>query len=277
MPSKMKNKKIKNAIYIAVVLLLIGCLLCCELWRDDIFADEDSYLTVTRLIGATVSLSIMLYSGFGNLFKIKLEGLGMAVLAILPCWIIAINNFPIIPVISGRAGISASVGAIALYAFQCLCVGLFEELAFRGCIFSFALDNHRKSTLDMFWAIVISSVVFAAIHLVNILAGASPGAVILQLGYSFLIGGMCSIILIKTKNIWYCVLLHAVYNFAGGVVPECGGGEIWDAPTIILTTVVALIVAAYVIYLLVKITPDEVEALLNDKSKSAQNIDSATV
>ena len=271
MLSEMKNKKLKNAIYITVVLLLIGCLLCCELWRYDIFSSDDSYLTVTRLIGATVSLSIMLYSGFGNLFKIKREGLGVAVLAILPCWIIAINNFPIIPVISGRAGISAGVGAVALYAFQCLCVGLFEELAFRGCIFTFALDNHRKSTLDMFWAIVISSAVFAAIHLVNILAGASPGAVILQLGYSFLIGGMCSVVLLRTKCIWHCVLIHAVYNFCGGVVPKLGGGEIWDTPTVVITAVLSVAVTVYVVAMFLKIDPRGLGYIFNEKPKEIEN------
>jgi len=109
------------------------------------------------------------------------------------------------------------------------------------------------------------------VHLVNIFSGASPAAVILQVGYSFLIGGMCSVILIKTSNIWYCVILHAVYNFAGGVVPECGGGAIWTMPTVILTAVVAVIVAVYVVYQLIRITPDEIERFLNEKKAEEQN------
>ena len=81
---------------------------------------------------------------------------------------------------------------------------------------------------------------------------------------------MCSVILIKTGNIWYCVILHAVYNFAGGLVPECGGGVIWDTPTVVLPATVAVLVAAYVIYLLLKITPDEIEKLLNDRRGAEQ-------
>ena len=91
--------------------------------------------------------------------------------------------------------------------------------------------------------------------------GADPGGTLLQVGYSFLIGGMCSIILVKTHNIWFCVILHSVYNFAGGVVPNCGGGIIWSVPEIILTAVVALIVAVFVIYTLLKITPDDIEGV----------------
>ncbi len=267
----MKNKKLKNTIYVVLVLSLIVALLCCEIWRDAIFFDdEDAYLTSTRLIGAVIAFVIMLYSGLGNMFKIRREGLGMAILAILPCWIIAINNFPIIPVISGRAGISAGFDAIALYAFQCLCVGLFEELAFRGCIFAFSLDRHRKSTLDMFWAIVISSAVFAAIHLVNIFAGAAPGAVILQLGYSFLIGGMCSVVLLRTKCIWHCVLIHAVYNFCGGVVPKLGGGEIWDTPTIVITAIFSVAVTIYVVAMFLRIDPTKLGYIFNEKPKETE-------
>ena len=89
----------------------------------------------------------------------------------------------------------------------------------------------------------------------------------LQIGYSFLIGGMCSVVLLKTGNIWYCVILHAVYNFAGGVVPNCGSGIIWDTPTVILTAVVAVAVAAYVIALLFRIKPCEIYGILNDSEE----------
>ena len=83
---------------------------------------------------------------------------------------------------------------------------------------------------------------------------------------AFLIGGMCSIILIKTRNIWCCVFLHAVYNFCGGVVPNCGGGIIWNTPEIVLTAVVAVLVATYVIYLLIKIKPRETDTLFDNET-----------
>ena len=81
---------------------------------------------------------------------------------------------------------------------------------------------------------------------------------------------MCSVILIKTSNIWYCVIFHSVYNFAGGVVPECGGGSIWTLPEIILTAAVSVVVAVYVIALLVKIKPYEIDALLNEQDSTEQ-------
>ena len=75
----------------------------------------------------------------------------------------------------------------------------------------------------------------------------SPGAVFLQIGYSSLIGAMCSVVLLKTSNIWLCVIIHGIYNFAGALVPRCGEGEIWDLFTVVLTAIVSVAVAAYMI------------------------------
>ena len=266
-----ENKKLKKIIFISVFSILVALLLVCEIWKVSLFdGDENSYLSVTRLIGAAVALIIMWYSSLGNVLKISSKGLGRAILFTIPCWIIAINNFPFIAILSGEAHITASAGDIAVYALQCLCVGLFEELAFRGCIFLLALDTHRKSSFDLFLAIVISSAIFGVVHLVNVIAGASIGSVILQIGYSFLIGGMCSVVLMKTGCIWHCVLIHAVYNFCGGVVPELGTGVIWNTPTIILTVIVSVAVAAYIVQALLRIDPAELGYIFNEKPKEQE-------
>ena len=265
------NKKLKKILFLTVFSLLVLMLVACEIWKCELFdCNEDTYLTATRLIGSAIALMIILYSSLGNIFKIRFHGLGRAVLFTLPCWLIAINNFPFIALITGEAQISASAGKIALYAAQCLCVGLFEELAFRGCIFMFALDGHRKSTFDLFLAIVISSAIFGAVHFVNVFAGASIISVILQIGYSFLIGGMCSVVLMKTGCIWHCVLIHAVYNFCGGVVPTLGGGKIWNTPTIVLTVIVSLAVAAYVVVSLLRIDPQGLGYMFGEKSEKTE-------
>ena len=269
------NKKLKKILLLSAFAILALLLLACEIWKCELFnCDEDAYLTATRLIGAAIAFILIIYSSLGNVLKIRLRGLGRAVLFTLPCWLIAINNFPFIALITGEAQLSASAGKIALYAFQCLCVGLFEELAFRGCIFLFALDGHRKSTFDLFLAIVISSAIFGAVHFVNVFAGASIISVILQIGYSFLIGGMCSVVLMKTGCIWHCVLIHAVYNFCGGVVPTLGGGEIWNTPTVVLTVIVSLAVAAYVVVSLLRIDPKSLGYMFGEKSAKAETITS---
>ena len=258
---------VKKRIYVIIAAVLFVALLALEVFQKSIFTSEaygqNLYVIFSRALGGVVCVLFILAFSTKS---ILLPRLGIKTFLIfLPCMAVAINNFPFISVFSGNASIDSSLSVIAVYALSQLAVGFFEEMAFRGCIFTVVLQRCKKNRFGAFLAIVLSSVIFGLIHALNIFTGSNPGAVILQIGYSFLIGGMCSVILIKTSNIWYCVILHAVYNFAGGIVPNCGGGEIWDTPTVILTTVVALAVAAYVIFLLFKISKSDIEKIFNDK------------
>ena len=157
-----------------------------------------------------------------------------------------------------------------MFALVCVCTGLFEEIAFRGCIFTTALREGRKTRAGVFFAIVISSAVFAAVHILNLFAGAGIGFVALQIGYSFLIGALCAVVYIRSTNIWYAVILHSVYNFAGSVVNECGSGEIWTVPQIIFTAIVSVCVGIYVIYQFFKIDDRDIDKILNVDKQSVK-------
>ena len=100
-------------------------------------------------------------------------------------------------------------------------------------------------------------------HLVNILLGSSPGAVIMQIGYSFLIGAMCSVVLLKTANLWLCVILHSVFNFCGALVPRCGEGIIWEPFTVTLTVIIAIATTVYMVLEFLKIKTEECDRIYN--------------
>ena len=221
-----------------------------------------------RLFGAIVCIALMWRFSYMHLLVPKKLSIKRLLIS-LPFFAIAINNFPFLSVLMGDASLAgATAGGYANYAFLCFSVGLFEELAFRGCIFPLALEQTKKiasAPWRVLVASVISSAVFGLVHLTNLFAGGSVGAVLLQVGYSFLIGGMCSIMLIKTQNVWYCVLFHAIYNFAGGVVPELGSGTLWTVPTVVLTAVVAVAVAVYTFVVLFRISAQEIEKTVKGK------------
>ncbi len=265
----MSKNKIKRTVCLVAMAILLLLLLGCEIFKDRLFgafADLDAaYLTASRFIGGMLSLVLIIYISFQNILKLRLRTLGSALLFSIPCWVIAFNNFPIISFFSGNAYINEGAAAVLFYAFECLCVGFFEEIVFRGCVLMIVMQRRRHTRLELFVSILISSLIFGVVHLVNIFAGASPGAVILQVGYSSLIGAMCAVVLMKTGCIWHCVLIHAVYNFCGGVVPRCGGGVIWDTPTVILTTVVSLLVIAYMIAAFMRIDTDKLGYLYGDE------------
>ena len=74
----------------------------------------------------------------------------------------------------------------------------------------------------------------------------------MQIGYSFLIGGMCACVLLATGNVWICAGIHAVYNFCGTILSRFGEGIRWDTVTVAETAVVGVIVSAVMVMYLLK-------------------------
>lgn len=229
------------------------------------------YETTVRAIGFVAFAVLIVFMDFGNIFKFRgIKSLKDRIFIAIS-FVIAINNFPFISVLSGDAYVSGNSIDIALFAIQCFVVGGFEELAFRGFAFILILQKLEKSTKGAFVSIALSSVLFGLIHIINVFAGAGIGNVLLQIGYSALIGGLASVVLLKTHNIWYCVVLHALYNFNGGLVSNFGGGTIWTMPEMIFTAAVSVAVAIYVVYEFIKIPEREIESLFIKKRGELRN------
>lgn len=67
----------------------------------------------------------------------------------------------------------------------------------------------------------------------------------------------------KTGNIWICILLHAIYNFGGSVIEDCGKGIIWDSVTVTVTAVIAVAATVYMVVMFFKIKRDEINRMYN--------------
>lgn len=248
----MKNKRVsaealRRIALIFAVILLIAVEVFYRLWGSELPTGDRVYNTAMRLIGGVVCVIFMVDFSFGTVMRLTGNKSALTMLAVMPAFLVAVNNFPFVSFLAGDCSISAQLGDILLYAAFCLSVGFFEEMAFRGCVLMILLKKRTETKSGIFMAIFLSSAVFGLVHLVNLFTS-SPGAVLLQIGYSALIGALCSVVLLTTKNIWICVLLHSVYNFAGGVVPEFGSGHIWTAPEVALTAVIGVAVAIYYVW-----------------------------
>lgn len=249
------SRNLKERAIRILFLMMLAILVVIEIWyRMQASPSElitDLYSTLSRFVGGSVALLFMIEFSFVAILdptgNRSLKGL----LLCLPALAVALNNFPWISFGAGDCSFEASVGEMLFFALICFCVGFFEELAFRGCAFMFFLRNRTDSKLRVFMAILFSSLIFGAVHLLNIFTS-SPAAVILQIGYSSLIGGLCCLVLLETKNIWLCVLIHSLYNFAGGVVPRFGEGNIWTAHEVALTAIVGVAVAIFAVVRFIK-------------------------
>ena len=205
-------------------------------------------MSLTRLIGAAVFLVLLLGEGYRVLNPLQ-KPFWLSLLFALPPLLVVINNMPILSLIRGDAYIVRGEPAFWFwFSLECLAIGLFEELAFRGVIFLLIAERRHTTRRGLFWSLILTSAVFGGVHLINVAMGAGIGAVILQIGYSFLIGAMCSVVLLKTRNIWLCVLLHAIYDFCGTLMPTLGAGTWWDTPTVIFTAILAVATTAYLVW-----------------------------
>lgn len=247
------NPTLKRRICLSVAVIAILLLLLCEVFKPASLLEDavgksvadGIAITVTRALGGTAFLAMLINLGYRVLDPLKKPFL-KGILISLPAFVIAINNFPFSAVIKGDARITGQWWTILLLLLECLCVGFFEEMAFRGVVF---LSILKKNPFSKGWAalsLILSSVVFGLVHMINLFES-SPGAVFLQIGYSTLIGAMCSVVLVKTANIWLCLLIHGIYNFAGAFVSRCGEGKILDTFTVVFTAVVSVAVAVYMV------------------------------
>ena len=265
----MKNKKISSSVIRKVLLMLfVLALLAVEIafrvLEISAPTELNAYNAAVRFIGGAVCIIFMYEFSFNYVLDLRGNRRRIALLAILPAFVVAVNNFPFVSFLSGDCTIKAGTVEILVYALFCLSVGFFEELAFRGCVLMFLLRKRCETKWEIFAAIFLSSVVFGLIHLVNLFTS-SPAAVLLQIGYSALIGGLCSLVLLTTGNIWVCVALHSIYNFAGGIVPEFGSGAIWTAPEVTLTAVLAIIVTVYSVWLFIKLPVSRAKELYKNE------------
>ncbi len=258
----MKKKRITG--FDIYLIICIAGLLAVEIARPRLTGDEelDGMLNIifSRMLGFMVFLPIAVKSRY-RVFGFVRERPAAALLAVLPAILVCVNNFPFIGSLTGGIRPDKPGWYVALFVLQCLSIGLFEEFAFRGVLLPAVLERYGDSKKGIFLSVVVGSALFGLVHLFNLLEGAGAGSVLLQIGYSTLIGGMCAIVLIKTRCIWLCVALHAVFDFGGFYVPSVAEGELWDAPTVAITAVLGVLTAVYMTVMLLRFEPSSVDPL----------------
>lgn len=252
-----------------VVLFTLGIILLPVDWLGKLMTAD---AVAVPLIGGLLLRCI----GFAALYLLRLN-LGFVpkkprlrdVLTVAPFLVTAIWNLPIIALATGAARVTGAPWVVVVYAFWCLSVALIEETAFRGLVFPLVLAAWKAGKYRNFWGVVVSSAVFGLIHLVNLLGG-NVGAVFLQVGYSFLIGCICAVAVLRTGSIVPAVVFHAVYNFCGLLIPTVGTGALWDVPTVVSTAVLGVAMAAYVVFVLLKTPPEAADALFLPRPKATE-------
>lgn len=261
-----KNKYLNSKTYTLIFIIISIIMMFLVQFLDLSFIRNPLALqmtkdSVTRLLAGSIFVVLLYQVGY-KIFKPKKRNLFPVLLVILPALIIAINNFPTSAFFASRAELTEPSYLIYFFIVECLSIGFFEELIFRLVLLTVLLQRLPKTKTGVFQAVLISSSVFGLIHLVNLIGGAGFAPTILQVGYSFLTGAMWAVVYLKTKSILAVIILHASYNFFGEVMFRLGTvSNRFDTITIVVTVILAILVASYYFYTLYKIEPDELKDL----------------
>ncbi len=267
-----KNKYVKSKTYTLIFIISSIIMMFLVQFLDLSFISNPIAVqmvknSITRIIMGMIFVVLLYQVGY-KVFNPKQRTLLPILLLVLPALLIAINNFPISAFIDSRAELTEPSYLVYLFIVECLSIGFFEELIFRLVLLTVLLQRLPKTKTGVFQAVLISSAIFGIIHLVNLIGGAGLAPTILQVGYSFLTGAMWAVVYLKTKSILAVILLHASYNFFGEVMFRLGTvNNRFDTITIVVTVLVAVLVASYYIYTLYKIDPDELKDLYSPTNK----------
>ncbi len=250
---KKANERRNKGIEIGVIVLLCVACILFE-WCDfSLLANEFRNRMLVKILsqgcGATAAILLM------RRLHIRLFGRAENLVYLLPCLLVAVDNFQWFAFFSGKMQlVRAEFLDFFLFFAYCATVGLFEELIFRGVFFSLLAGHFGKNKKGLWLTYVLSSLIFGLAHIFN---GFSLGT-LLQVGYTILTGGLFAFCLIKTKNVLCCAGVHGLYNFCGLLYDKSylGAGVAFDLGTAITMLVVSVAVGVFVLYKVWKY-PDE--------------------
>lgn len=133
--------------------------------------------------------------GFRRLHAVSQKSfLHPVVMLILPLWQILCSGFP-----------QVSPGEILIL----LVAVLAEEIFFRGFLLQFLRRKIPK------YAVVLSALLFALLHSINLLTGYSVMYVITQMILALICGIYWGLLRIRYRSLFPCIFAHGILNLAG--------------------------------------------------------------
>ena len=117
---------------------------------------------------------------------------------------------PLAAIVSGNlwfgVALRDAAAQTALHLAVMLLIGILEELLFRGLLYR-ALEQKSETA-----AIVVSSLVFGLLHLLNLTGGTAQPLVLLQTAFATALGFVFALILARGKSLIPCIAAHCAIN-----------------------------------------------------------------
>jgi membrane protease YdiL (CAAX protease family) len=260
---KLKTFAIARPLVFSLLVILLGSLLTevplQELFSPSIGAQPAYYLTVILEQGIVGGLFFVLLARFG--------WLNTAGFTSPRQWRALWLGWPLLffALINIEEGVVIDVAKpvlIALHLLTALSTGWVEEVLFRGVVVTAFLQKWGQSRPGICLAVLVSSVLFGAVHLLNFIQGRKPLLnTATQIMFAIFFGVMFSACLLRNRSIWPVILLHAAVDWAGTLREiAVGGGLRVDIPPMSLASAGASILITlplffYGLFILRKVEP----------------------
>ena len=253
----------KNHLIITILLLILAalCYIFFDIMQTRLLEDSAANVLLRGVLsraGLCLLFVWFLYLSGGKKYLIFNKQFFKSMIWSLPLFMVAFVNFPYSAFIKNELRMDRP-DLIPLFTLYVILVSLLEEVVFRGTIFMLMKDWLRNSRHAPLLTTIFCSLIFAVFHFTNLFAGADIISVLLQVTYTFLIGAMLTVCMLKLNNLWLCVLIHAIFNFGGLlVVNDIAIGNPHDLIFWVLTIFSGVLSAGHVIYSLIKLEKDYV-------------------
>ncbi|MBQ2957198.1 MAG: CPBP family intramembrane metalloprotease [Clostridia bacterium] len=159
-------------------------------------------ITCPLALAMTAVLLIRIFrSGQAGFYGLRrLNTIRLHPLHILPFILIASANF------WGGVNLHPPTAQDALHIVTMLCVGLIEEVIFRGLLFR-AIEKDGYTA-----AIIICGLTFGIGHIMNLLSGAEFLPTLMQIVYASAAGFCFTLFFSKTGHLIPCIICHSLLN-----------------------------------------------------------------
>lgn len=134
-----------------------------------------------------------------------------------------------------------------------LCAGIYEETAFRAIPVSILMKN-RPTDRRIILAVIITSVIFGGVHMMNISAGVKVSIAAYQSVQAMIIGAMFTAFYLRTGSIVLPMVFHFLHDIAATMIPAQSTGAMLQqtiaTSTLIIDIIIMISEIAATIYLL---------------------------
>ena len=221
---KHKNIKIKEEnpiLYCILVVIVFFIALKGSGWAiSKIIDDADNYFAaffITEAVTSAIAIFIVWYSGVINIFYRKGTGIGKglfigAYYVVMGTLTLIINLF-----LEEAEHDWQPWYSIVSFLLCMICVGIAEELIFRGVVAEILFHKFGGNKAGIWKAVFLSGIFFGVAHLSNIF-NAAPIGVIVQVVSACISGMSFTAIYYRSGNIMVTILIHAYVDMASLVL-----------------------------------------------------------